>query len=126
MVEAGKHEDEAPEKIRSWSTAVLVEGFGNSLSGLRRWREAAETFHEARVMFARAGLLHHVGSVALHEGIAWRHLGECGRARECLELAAATDDSLSVLDQSPRQRALAELELLPADRRECAGDQEGA
>jgi tetratricopeptide (TPR) repeat protein/transcriptional regulator with XRE-family HTH domain len=113
MTDAAKHEDEVSDWTRHSSLGVVLEVIGHCLSGLRRWREAAETFHEARMLFVHGDLSSQAGTAALHEGVAWRNAGAYGRARESLELAAATDDTL--VTRRPRERALAELSLLPAD-----------
>jgi tetratricopeptide (TPR) repeat protein len=113
LADATKHEGEVSDWTRRRSLGLVIEVIGHCLSGLRRWREAAETFHEARTLFASGDLSSQAGTAALHEGVAWRNAGEFGRARECLELAAATEDTL--VTRRPRERALAELALLPAD-----------
>jgi transcriptional regulator with XRE-family HTH domain/tetratricopeptide (TPR) repeat protein len=113
VADVTKHEDEVSGWTRRRPLALITEVIGHCLSGLRRWWEAAETFHEARMLFVRGDLASQAGTAALHEGIAWRNAGEYGRARESLEVAAATEDTL--ITRRPRERALAELALLPAD-----------
>ncbi|MGW4057597.1 ATP-binding protein [Amycolatopsis sp. NPDC004747] len=111
--EIGKNEDEVPQEFSCTMLAYVREHIGYCLSGLGRWREAAEALHEACTEFAREGLTSRAGEVALHAGIAWRNAGQYRLARENLELAAATEGNR--LTRGDRERALAVLELLPAD-----------
>lgn len=90
---------------------VTLERIGDCLAGSRRWRAAAETYHEARSLQSLGGIEGVDGRIALAEGRAWRLAGEYGRARECLETALA--HSPDPLFGRQRDRAVAEANLLP-------------
>ncbi|GAA4899650.1 ATP-binding protein [Streptomonospora salina] len=90
---------------------TTLENVGNCLAGLGEWRAAGKTYREARALQGAGGLEHADARIALSEGAVWREAGEYACARECLESALASFEGS--FDRSSRERALAELALLP-------------
>ncbi|MET0133436.1 MAG: NB-ARC domain-containing protein [Kibdelosporangium sp.] len=96
-----------------WMKVVVFNDVGLCHAALGRWRQAAAAHREARLNFAILGIGYRVARSALLEAIAWRQADEHGQARECLELAL--EFFTGPLYQADRDRALAELALLPED-----------
>ncbi|MDX3663044.1 NB-ARC domain-containing protein [Streptomyces sp. ID05-26A] len=85
---------------------------GDSLSGLKRWPEAAEAYSEVRSHPAvRQAGYRSEWELALNEGTAWRNAGEIDRARTCLTFARAKLHGPA--DHVERERVDAELAHLP-------------
>ncbi|TVT17611.1 transcriptional regulator, XRE family protein, partial [Amycolatopsis rhizosphaerae] len=106
----GHHEELGPEMSRLAAVAFLSD-IAHCLAGLGQWREAAETFREARSWHVAGGDSFQEAETALYEGVAWREVGEFERARDCLRLALGVFSGPVFADR--RARAEAELASLP-------------
>jgi len=111
LADMQRHRAEGNPDMRRWVRAMFLLDFGHCLSGLGRWRRAAQAYHDARTSFATDGHNPTAAEAALHEGKAWRVAGEFDRARECLELALT--GFTGPADEPHRESARSELELLP-------------
>jgi tetratricopeptide (TPR) repeat protein/transcriptional regulator with XRE-family HTH domain len=113
--DAEKHRDEIPSENRLWMIGFVVEEIAHTLTELKQWRRAAESYREARTAYtsyAAGDQVYLAATIVFHEGTAWREAGEYTRARECLNLAldALTDQNVSIR----REEVVAELERLPS------------
>ena len=88
---------------------------GEVLLDQQDWVQAAETFHDARMLINACELPGLAGEAAFHEGMARRRAGERVAAVDCLQ--AAITLFAEVTSGSWRARALTEL----ADTLEQAG-----
>ncbi|MGZ3146410.1 NB-ARC domain-containing protein [Lentzea chajnantorensis] len=84
LTEAHEHRHEAGQEVVRWVMMLMTENIGLCLAGLGRWREAAESHHEARRLAVENESAHHEADQAVREGLAWRAAGEPDRARRCL------------------------------------------
>lgn len=111
LAEADRHRDDATAETRLWMTAMVLLEVGHCLSGLKQWRQAAETFGRAREAFAASNLSGIEGEAAQYEGTAWREAGEYELARERLQQALLALSGAAA--DSRRRQILAELAQLP-------------
>ncbi|WP_053738072.1 hypothetical protein [Nocardia sp. NRRL S-836] len=92
--------------------ALLLTLMGDCLSALGRWREAADSYHDARTTIGALQMSYRTeAELALSEGVARRRTGEVEQARACLVFALGKLDALG--NRAQRDIAEAELELLP-------------
>nr|WP_231642174.1 tetratricopeptide repeat protein [Nocardia sp. NRRL S-836] len=92
--------------------ALLLTLMGDCLSALARWKEAADSYHDARTTIGALQLSYRTeAELALSEGVARRHKGEVEQARACLTFALGKLDALG--NRAQREAAEAELALLP-------------
>jgi tetratricopeptide (TPR) repeat protein/transcriptional regulator with XRE-family HTH domain len=113
IADAEEHRDEAAPETRRWMTSVVLLEVGHCLSSMGEWRQAAETFREARLAFAKGNLPSLEADATFDEGTAWLEAGEYTQARERLQQALPAFDGPAA--HSRRQRVLAALERLPQD-----------
>ncbi|WP_245614495.1 ATP-binding protein [Actinokineospora inagensis] len=111
LVDADAHRDSANLEIQLFLRSVTTSSIARVLVALERWGEAIDLFQSAREYAQGGRFMVEVAECALGEGTAWRQLGAYENARTCLRLAL--DTSTEVTAHGIRQRALAELDLLP-------------
>lgn len=83
--------------------ACITNAIGTCLYSIGDWRQAAETYGTARVMYLDAGSAANAAQAALKEGRCWREAGEHVLARECFH------DALELYGNPAPQRVTAEV-----------------
>ncbi|MFD9888072.1 ATP-binding protein [Amycolatopsis sp. NPDC059027] len=111
LADSERYAELANPEIRRMLRAQTLRGIGDVLGELREWREAAESYRVARWNAWEGGFESVEAICALGEGRAWREAGAVEEARECLILAVELSQAPATRDR--RERALAELALLP-------------
>jgi tetratricopeptide (TPR) repeat protein len=111
LTELDEHRDETNPVIGQWVAMVQLENIGLCLSGLERWREAATSHRDARLVSEEYRMAYHEVEQAVHEGVAWREAGEYDLARQCLALARDLLDG--PVHHVGREKVDAEFALLP-------------
>jgi hypothetical protein len=111
LAEVRSRSDETNQDMAAKAKTVVLTFLGDCLSGLARWAEAAQSYHDARSPTgeAQAGFRTEA-ELALQEGIAWRNAGVPERARACLLHAHDLLDGPA--HRAERERAESELALV--------------
>ncbi|MEU7476463.1 NB-ARC domain-containing protein [Lentzea sp. NPDC042327] len=107
-----QNRDQTNQETLDRMLALLLTLMGDCLSALGRWKEAAESYHDARTTIGELQMSYRTeGELALNEGVARRRAGEVEQARACLTFALGKLDTLG--NRGQREMAEAELALLP-------------
>jgi hypothetical protein len=113
LADMERRRDESAPDVAQWMMANVLDEIAPCLAALGRWRSAAETFQEARLLFAANGIGYRAARSAVGEGEAWREVGEYAKARACLR--EALEYFTGPLYMVQRERAINELNQLPKE-----------
>ncbi|WP_091373097.1 XRE family transcriptional regulator [Actinokineospora alba] len=116
LSEAKSRADQTNPEMAAKVTVLALTHIGDCLAGLEHWDEAAQHFHEAAELTVPGQPAYHYHNKAellLREGTAWRNAGKHQQARTQLSLAIDLFDN--TVNRDERERAEAELALLPAE-----------
>ncbi|MET8759875.1 NB-ARC domain-containing protein [Lentzea sp. NPDC004782] len=112
LAETKENRDQTNPEMAHRSTALTLTLTGDSYSALGRWKEAAQSYLDARSTLGTLQMSYRTeAELALGEGIARRHMGDVEGAHSCLMLALGKLDALGSRVQ--REIVEAELALLP-------------
>jgi tetratricopeptide (TPR) repeat protein len=115
LTETARRTTARPAAVMRAVRAHALALIGEVLLDQQDWAQAAETFHDARILINGNELPGLAAEAALHEGVARRNAGQTAAAVDCLQ--AAITLFADVTARSWRVRALTEL----ADTLEQAG-----
>ncbi|WP_053739543.1 XRE family transcriptional regulator [Nocardia sp. NRRL S-836] len=114
LAETTERIGETNQELAGKTMTLLRMNIADCLSGLERWQEAAEQYHEVIRLFGTERPTYRSRvELLVCEGTAWRHAGDFQRARECLTRALELCDDPT--GRGDRKAVEAELALVPAE-----------